>query len=191
MTIVPKVLLGKLCLCWLHDEGFLRSRAGIRADAAAVAVFRINDDGNLILCRASEVFDDEAFRRIRCFVFGDEEWTDGSVRADDAALVTADTVFRDPFQDHDGCRWTFVLGGAGREGAVFDAFPGGNREVVAFLTVHDVADVLDEVRTATLAMEPPVVACSHSAGTSTSTMPSMPASTALLFMSTTFWPFLP
>ena len=151
LCIVPKVLLGELCLCRLHDEGFLRSRAGIRADAAAVAVFRIDDDAVLeSFDRASEVFDDEAFRRIRCFVFGDEEWTDGSMRADDAALVTADTVFRDPFRDHDGCRWTFVLGGAGREGAVFDAFPGGNREVVAFLTVHDVADVLDEVRTADL-----------------------------------------
>ena len=67
--------------------------------------------------------------------------------ADDSALVAFDAVFSNPFRNVDSSGRAFILGSAGRECAVFHAGEGGNREIIAFLTVHDIADVLYEIRT--------------------------------------------
>ena len=145
--IVPEFLLRKLCFDGLHYESLLPCRAGVDADAAAVAVFRINDNAEFqALLRSLEVTDDESFRCFFHFFFRSENRTDRGVRTGSGALVAFNAVFRNPFR-YFNCRGgPFILGRACREGAVFHAFEGGNREIVPFLAVHHVAYVRNESR---------------------------------------------
>ena len=146
--VVPEVLLGQLGFSRLHDESLLGSGAGVGADAAAIAVFRVDDDAEFqAFHRASEFLHNESFRCFFRFFFCYQNRTDGGMGAYHGALVAFDTVFRNPFRNIDGSSRAFVLGCTGRECAVFQTFPGGNREIVPFLAVHDVAHVLDEIRT--------------------------------------------
>ena len=146
--IIPVFLLVKLRFNRFHDESFFRGGAYIGADAAAVAVFRTDNDSILqAFFRSRQISADEAFRRACLFFLGYDEGADGGMGADKSTLVAGNTVFRNPFRYLDGRGGTFVMGCACSESAVFPAFECGNGEIVPFLPVHDIANVSYELGT--------------------------------------------
>ncbi len=146
--VIPVFLLVKLRFNRFHDESLFRGGAYIGADAAAVAVFRTDDDAVFqSLFRPRQISADESFRRTGFFLLGHNEGPDGGMGADKSALIAGNTVFRDPFRNLDGRGRTFVVRCACGERAVFPAFKCGNGKIISFLPVHDVANVSHEIGT--------------------------------------------
>ena len=146
--VIPVFLLVKLRFNRFHDESLFRGGAYIGADAAAVAVFRTDNDSILqAFFRSRQISADEAFRRACLFFLGYDEGADGGMGADKSALVAGNTVFRNPFRYLDGRGRTFVMGCACSESTVFPALERGNGEIIPFLPVHDIANVSYELGT--------------------------------------------
>ena len=131
-----------------HGESLLALLA--RADVGAVAAAEAVERGDLhSVCHAGDFLADggdgrEACRCLCLFVLGQQDRTDRCVRADEGALVALDAVFRMPHGYLDRNAALLVSSGAAGERAVFDAFEGGDGQLVAFLAVHRYEDLFDE-----------------------------------------------
>ncbi len=68
------------------------------------------------------------------------------MRADIGALITLDTVFRNPARNIEGDTAFFIAGSALGEGAIYVVNKSRHGQRVAFLSVHDIRDVSDKSR---------------------------------------------
>ena len=133
VQVVEVGLLGLVLEVRDHGEGLVLGEADVHAVAAARAV--VHGDGEGVL----------PVLEVRLgFLVGEEERTDGGVRADEGAAVALDTLLGVPHRDHHGDAALLEGRGAGRHGAVGVRHEGADREGIAGLGVHDVRDFLDE-----------------------------------------------
>ena len=109
--------------------------------------------------------------------------------ADKGTLVALQALGAVPLGQEGGNATLVVLGGTQRIGAVLIGQEGGYRQIVATLTVAGDHDVLHHIRQA-LVHGAVVGGIRPVAGTLTFTGLLIPASTAAMFMLTTFSPFL-
>ena len=145
-TIIEELLLGfELIIQRLHIERL--HRADLCAVAAAQAVHGGNSYREVIILDGLRLFGREAFRSILEFFFRREYGTDSSMRADEGALVAADALVRIPNRYIDSRTAFFESSTADRERTIYHVFRKlGNRQLVAFLTVHDFLNFGDEGR---------------------------------------------
>ena len=97
--IIPVFLLFNLCIDWFHNQRFFTGWADISTESAAYTVFLAYNNAVFeSLYRTAEVFHNKPFRCVSRFVFRYQERADSCMRADYGALITADTVFWNPFR---------------------------------------------------------------------------------------------
>jgi hypothetical protein len=95
----------------LHHQGLFFGRTDVGAIAAAHAVFRIDLHAELVLLEllADGLLASKAAGALAKLIVGDQEGTDGGMRADHGALVALDAVVHDPFGHIDGHAALFIL----------------------------------------------------------------------------------
>ena len=122
-------------------------RADLRAVAAAEAVHRGDSHREVVILDGADFLGREALRCCSELFVRREDRADGSVRADIGALVAADALLGVPDWHVDG-RAALLVGGAAERVRTVGAVAGElrDRQLVAFLAVHDLLDLGDELR---------------------------------------------
>ena len=148
-AVVEHCLL--ICLAVLRDHGDGLGGADGDALAAAHAVQRRHSHHKLVLvCRL--VVTALGLSRSSCQLVGGQlEGTDGSMRAHECALVTANALCSIPLGDVDSGAALLVCRSALLPLAVCICHEGRDRQAVAVHTgngLHDLTDLLDQLRTA-------------------------------------------
>ena len=141
--IIPGRRFIQLGIQGFHEQGLARSRADLGAVAAALAVVRGNHDGKLAAVfgahgRFGRIADLFRFRVVQ------QNRTDGSMRADESALVALDAFCHVPFRHVDGDAAFLKSRCANRERAVRVAGHDAYRQLVPFLTVYGNQNVIHE-----------------------------------------------
>ena len=145
VQVVEVGLLGLVLDVRDHGEGLVLGEADVHAVAATGAVVHGDGEGVLPVLEVRLALSHlDGGGSGGGFLVGEEERTDGGVRADEGAAVALDTLLGVPHRDHHGDAALLEGGGAGRHGAVGVRHEGADREGVAGLGVHDVRDFLDE-----------------------------------------------
>ena len=148
-TVIPVLSFLKVVLKRSHNDCLLLSDTCLNADTARETVHSGNLDSELVVVVRLHAC--LCLERCICSLFlCEEERTDSSVRANDGALVTLNTLSSIPYRNIYCCTTLLVSCCTLRECTVFHTYECRYRERVTFLSVHYVNNLLDELRNSLL-----------------------------------------